>query len=214
MDFFSFSLLLLTLLAFSAVLSSILSACMEYLYRKNAHILSYPSLRRKYEHRRSYLLAPSLFICYIGISMGAASPLLLLLHGVFLTFMLFITFTDFEQYVIFDKVLLPLLLLALLFTPFLQASLSNRLLAAFAGGLLMFLLAVFTRGGIGGGDIKLIFALGFWLGTELLFSVLILGFITSGIAAILLLLTKKKNRNDAFAYGPYFALTALLLFLH
>jgi leader peptidase (prepilin peptidase)/N-methyltransferase len=128
--------------------------------------------------------------------------------------MLFITFTDFEQYVIFDKVLLPLLLLALLFTPFLQTPLINRLIAAFAGGLLMFLLAVFTRGGIGGGDIKLIFVLGFWLGTELLYSVLLLGFIAGGIAAVLLLLAKKKNRNDAFAYGPYFALAALLFFLH
>ena len=214
MNFFSFFLLLLTLLAFSAVLSSILSACMEYLYRKNAHILSYPSLRRKYEHRRSYLLTPSLFLCYIVISMGAASPLLLLLHGVFLTFMLFITFTDFEQYVIFDKVLLPLLLLALLFTPLLQAPLIDRMIAAFTGGLLMLLLAVFTHGGIGGGDIKLIFVLGFWLGTELLFSVLLLGFIAGGIAAILLLLTKKKNRTGTFAYGPYFALAALLFFLH
>jgi leader peptidase (prepilin peptidase)/N-methyltransferase len=214
MDSFSFFLLLLTLLAFSAVLSSILSAYMEYLYNKNARILSYVSLRRKYEHRRCYLLTASLFICYMGISMGAANLLLLLLHGVFLTFMLFITFTDFEQYVIFDKVLLPLLLLALLFTPFLQTPLINRLLAAFAGGLLMFLLAVFTRGGIGGGDIKLIFVLGFWLGTELLYSVLLLGFIAGGIAAVLLLLAKKKNRNDAFAYGPYFALAALLFFLH
>jgi len=146
--------------------------------------------------------------------MGAASPLLLLLHGVFLTFMLFITFTDFEQYVIFDKVLLPLLLLALLFTPLLQAPLIDRMIAAFTGGLLMLLLAVFTHGGIGGGDIKLIFVLGFWLGTELLFSVLLLGFIAGGIAAILLLLTKKKNRTGTFAYGPYFALAALLFFLH
>ena len=39
-----------------------------------------------------------------------------------------------------------------------------QLLTAIASGLILLLLAILTRGGIGGGDIKLLAALGLWPG--------------------------------------------------
>ena len=70
------------------------------------------------------------------------------------------------------------------------------------------LLAVITRGGIGGGDIKLIGVLGIWFGIDLI-DVVSYGFILGGIFAVILIALKIKQRTDFFAYGIYFSMTAL-----
>ena len=95
--------------------------------------------------------------------------------------------------------------------PLLPLPAGNHLMAAFAGGIAFLLLAILTGGGIGGGDIKLIFVLGLWLGAHKLLAVILLGFFLGGLAALLLLLTGKKKRRDFLAYGPYFAGSAILL---
>ena len=126
-------------------------------------------------------------------------------------FLVLYTFTDFEQQVIFDHMLIPFAALGLLQTIALQQPLLDHLTAAAAGGLIFLLLAILTRGGIGGGDIKLIAALGLWLGIDNLLSVSMAGLVLGGIAAFFLILTGKKKRTDYFAYGPYFILTAIVL---
>ena len=56
---------------------------------------------------------------------------------------------------------------------------------------------------------KLIAALGLWLGCMKLLNVVLIGTVSGGLAAVLMILTKKKSRGSYFAYGPYFALSAL-----
>lgn len=68
-----------------------------------------------------------------------------------------------------------------------------------------------TSEGLGGGDIKLVAVLGLWMGSEKLLTVVIISCILGGIAAIILILTKKKSRKDFFAYGPYFSLTTIFI---
>jgi len=91
--------------------------------------------------------------------------------------------------------------------------LTEHLAAALGGGLLFFLLTLLTKGAIGGGDIKLIAAMGLWLGIRPLITVITYGFIVGGLAALFLLLTKQKTRHDYFAYGPYFALSGIGILL-
>ena len=71
------------------------------------------------------------------------------------------------------------------------------------------MLALVTKNGIGGGDIKLIASLGLWFGTEKLFSIVTIGLIFGGIVAVILLIAGKKRRGDFFAYAPYFAFTSI-----
>ena len=75
------------------------------------------------------------------------------------------------------------------------------------------LFAILTRGGIGGGDIKLIGALGLWLGTEKLLLVIFLGCLLGGLFALLALLTGRKKRGEAIPYAPGFTLAALFISL-
>ena len=143
----------------------------------------------------------------------ASSPVELFFLLFASAFLLLMTATDFEQYCLFDAMMLPFaaggLLLSLIQLPFL----TDRLIAAAAGGAAFLVLAILSRGALGGGDVKLIAALGLWLGRDALLFVTMAGIVFGGLSALLLMLLRLKKRKSAFAYGPYFALTALALFM-
>ncbi|MBQ1335390.1 MAG: prepilin peptidase, partial [Selenomonadaceae bacterium] len=130
-----------------------------------------------------------------------------------LFFLLLIACTDFEQYVIFDAMLLPFALAGLAAALLLGMPVPDHLLSGFLGGLAFLVLAILTRGGIGGGDVKLIAVLGLWFGPERLLNIVLPGLLLGGLAALFLLLSKKKKRQEAFAYGPYFCLAAIFFLL-
>ena len=75
------------------------------------------------------------------------------------------------------------------------------------------IIAILSRGALGGGDIKLIACLGLWMGTKTLFFIGMFGILSGGISALIMLLLGIKNRKSAFAYGPYFAIPAIALLL-
>ena len=189
------------------IFSSAGSAWIDLLYAEKKNILSFPeSVESRARFRK------------IFISFGWTIFLLPCLNfsvGEFIFFVPFIYFlllticTDFEQQVIFDKILFAFGIFGVLEIIFLGLPLLNHLLAAVAGGGFFLLMAILTRGGIGGGDIKLIFILGLWCGTEILQKILFAGFISSGFVALILFLTGMKKRGEFFAYGPYFAFSAI-----
>lgn len=133
-----------------------------------------------------------------------------LMSAIFL--LMLMTLTDFEQYMLFDVMTLLLALIGAIFS-YQNSILQENLIAAVIGGGVFLLLAIISRGAIGGGDIKLIFALGLWLGIVNLLNVIIFGAIFGGVAAILLIITKQKDCKSFFAYGPYFAITAIYFLL-
>jgi len=81
------------------------------------------------------------------------------------------------------------------------------------GGGFLLLVAIVSRGGMGGGDIKLMAALGFWIGWKYTILALLLSFIIGGILSLGLLITKVKSRGEFIPFGPFlvigFIVTAL-----
>ncbi|MGN0141220.1 MAG: prepilin peptidase [Roseburia sp.] len=76
------------------------------------------------------------------------------------------------------------------------------------------LVSVITKHGFGMGDVKLICALGFWVGTAATFYTLAFGMFYCMLTAIGLLLLHKKTMKDYIPFGPFvFAgyLTAMFL---
>lgn len=187
----------------------------EKLYREKNDILTFPHKISNQTQRRRQFLPPLLgmLFAYFLLSHTATIPDNIF-NLIFIYFLILFTITDFEQQVIFDVMQLPFALCGLAFCLVSGFPLLNHLTASLGGGVIFLVLAILTRGGIGGGDIKLIAALGLWLGTTALIDVVAFGFIAGGIAAFILLVFKHKKRTDKFAYGPYFTLAALLqLFL-
>lgn len=180
------------------------------LYNKvlESDLLSFP------EHltQRARFRKPLLFLLLmLGFSKASsfASGVLLGYLCVAIALLTLVTVTDLEQYVIFDATLLPLAVCGVCYTLYLQLSLTEHLTAGCGGGLLFFVLALLTKGAIGGGDIKLIATLGLWLGIKALITVIMYGAIAGGVVATLLLVLKKTTRKQFLAYGPYFALSAI-----
>lgn len=151
---------------------------------------------------------------------------------VFLSFLLVITFIDYDHQLILDKVLLwfsgaGVFIHILLFNwSYLLGLLEfkndfliicpvwwDMLVAALGAGGFLLLAAVLSGGGMGGGDIKLAAVLGLWLGWKLTFVAMLLAFIIGGITGALLLFLKVKGRKDYIPFGPFLAIGGFISIL-
>ena len=199
---------MLSAIILSLILTAAGSRWIDYLYKLPNAPLTFPNQIESRSKFRRPLLALLLFVNFCNFA-DVPTPLYFYLTAI-IFFLALITFTDFEQYVIFDKMLKPFALIGILAAVHLNLPLADRIIAAIAGGGIFLLISTLTKGGIGGGDVKLVFVLGLWLGTKNLLDVVLAASILGGIAAALLILSKQKNRNSYFAYGPYFTLATVI----
>jgi leader peptidase (prepilin peptidase)/N-methyltransferase len=81
-----------------------------------------------------------------------------------------------------------------------------------AGGLIVggtFLaMSIATRGGMGMGDVKLAFFVGFALGLVFGVFAMLITAIAGGIIAVLLMVTRIRDRRDPIPYAPFIAIGA------
>ncbi|OKY53163.1 hypothetical protein BSR42_09040 [Megasphaera cerevisiae] len=204
--FLSVSLLLcIPILAYGA--AGLLNHCILLGYKKSPSELEFPSRLLDSHTRRTYLFTGCL-LSYCIAWWLAASWITFAVYLFYMSILTAVVVMDFEQQLILNRFILSLTILALLATPVLPAAFLPRILAGGAGFLIFLCLAMITRGGIGGGDIKLIGALGLFLGPDRLLFTIIIGVVAGGLVSLCLLLTRKKKRTDMIAYGPYFAIAA------
>lgn len=131
----------------------------------------------------------------------------------FVSLLMIITVSDIEYMLIPDKILLffgvlfiPLRVIEPL-TPWWDAP-----LGAAAGFTLLLLIAIVSRGGMGGGDIKLYAVIGLVLGVKLtLLSFFIATFIGTA-AGVYAIYVKKKSRKDPVPFGPSIAAGTLIAY--
>ena len=202
--------LLLTLAA-----TMIGSIWINYLYPKaqKRGSLSFPDETITRAGFRKPLLFLPLLICFYKAWIQLSCPELCYILTA-IACLLYFTVTDFEQHVIMDEMLLAFAIFGFCYILHLHLPVLNHIFASLGGGLFFLILAVISKGAIGGGDIKLIATLGLWLGAAPLLSVIIYGAMAGGIAALLLLVCKKIKKNQYLAYGPYFALSAIGIMLN
>jgi leader peptidase (prepilin peptidase)/N-methyltransferase len=130
------------------------------------------------------------------------------------SFAIVITLIDVEHYLILNNVLIFLFLLGFLFHLLSQEmSLKIRVWGMLVGFTIPFFLALISRGGMGGGDIKLCTVMGFWLGFPGIFQAIFIGALIGSVIGIALLLTKVKKRKDPVPFGPFLVLGFLIVFL-
>ncbi|MBC8061258.1 MAG: prepilin peptidase [Clostridiaceae bacterium] len=116
-----------------------------------------------------------------------------------------VSFIDFQHQVIPNNMVIITLLSGILFTFLCDITIVNSLIGMFVGGGVLFLLALVPNV-MGGGDIKWMFALGSFLGTQKVMVALFLAFIFAAVISILLLVFKIKGRKDHIPFGPFLAL--------
>ena len=120
---------------------------------------------------------------------------------------------DYRFQFIFDDSLVPLVVLGLAATPYLPFSIWQRLAAAAGAFVVLAALAILGRGALGGGDVKMMAALGLWFGVNGIITTASVGFIIGGIADVIMLLFKVHGRKDFFAFGPFLIIGAVVAWL-
>lgn len=120
---------------------------------------------------------------------------------------------DYRFQFIFDDSLVPLLMVGLAATPYLPYSIWQRLAAAAGAFVALAALAILGRGALGGGDVKMMAALGLWFGVNGIITTACIGFIVGGVAAVIFLLLKIHGRKDYFAFGPFLIIGAVVAWL-
>lgn len=106
----------------------------------------------------------------------------------------------------------PLLVVA----AFIRENPGRLVVSFFCSGLLFFaflLLWAVSRGGIGGGDVRLAIVIGMylgWLGASYVLVAVLVASVLAGLVALLLLMSRRATRTTRLAFGPYLALGTLV----
>lgn len=130
-----------------------------------------------------------------------------------------ITFIDLKEMIIPDVLVLTILILSVLYKmlnyfiyniPF---NIMESVLGLLLAGGLFLLIIVLSKGGMGGGDMTLIAALGFILGIKNILLNIFLSFLLGAIISIILLATKIKTKKDPIPFGPFIILAFYIVVL-
>lgn len=139
---------------------------------------------------------------------------LCLIYSLLLSALWVVTFIDLEHQIIPDTITLPGIGIGLLAaSTVLPPGFFNSLIGLLLGGGFFYLVAVLSRGGMGGGDIKLIAMIGAFLGWQDVLMTIFIGALSGSIVGVFLMLFKGKGRKYPVPFGPFLALGAVISLL-
>lgn len=143
------------------------------------------------------------------LSLGFSFELIIAI--LFMSLLVIITVSDIAYMLIPDKVLLPFAIA--LFASRVVIPLApwwDSLLGAVVGFGVLYMIAVVSKGGMGGGDIKLFFVIGLVLGTVNTLLTLFLAALIGSVMGIIILRKTGQNRKTPIPFGPSIALAAVI----
>jgi leader peptidase (prepilin peptidase) / N-methyltransferase len=128
-----------------------------------------------------------------------------------------VTFIDLEHQIIPDGITLPGIVLGLILGPLLlrnpavpwHTGLINSLIGMVVGGGIFYLIAVLSRGGMGGGDIKLIAMIGAFLGWKAVLLTIFVGSLFGAVVGLWLMVFKGMKRKTPIPFGPFLVAGAM-----
>jgi leader peptidase (prepilin peptidase) / N-methyltransferase len=121
--------------------------------------------------------------------------------------------SDLLYYIISDKVLMFFSIWFIMLLLLLEyRSWVDTLGGALLGFFFLFLVAVISKGSVGGGDIKLMGVLGLVLGFQGAYLALVVAAISGAVVGTIGLVMRKYTRKTAIPFGPYLALGAIVAY--
>ncbi|MFA5927677.1 MAG: prepilin peptidase [Candidatus Margulisiibacteriota bacterium] len=144
------------------------------------------------------------------------TPLAIATSIFFLCSLLVIFFTDLEHFIVPDQIVLPGVLIGLIIA-LLNNDLANAAWGAVLGAGFFWLIAkigerIYKKEVMGYGDIKLSAMLGAFFGWQDLVIALYLSFIIGSVAGVLLIVTRRKKKDDYIPFAPSLILGAVAVF--
>lgn len=135
---------------------------------------------------------------------GIMDYLRLLLVVVFIGILIAISIVDIKTMEIPNGFVISVLICGIIsIGVFPEIGIPDRIIGFFCVSLPLTIITLAVPGAFGGGDIKLMAAVGVFLGWRMNLVSLLLGILFGGLYGIYLLAGKKKDRKDHFAFGPF-----------
>ncbi|MDD4642890.1 MAG: prepilin peptidase [Erysipelotrichaceae bacterium] len=134
--------------------------------------------------------------------------------GIILTMILIcVAMIDIDTMEIYDRFHLVIFFLAFVNLFLTSLPLLDHLIGMVVISIPFYIIAYLT-GGIGGGDIKLMFVTGLLLGYKATLVAFFIAVIIGGTVAIYLLISKQKERGSKLAFGPFLCIGIYFAFLY
>ena len=130
-----------------------------------------------------------------------------IINVIYIAILLCVAWQDYKTRIIRNKfhiIIFSLAIVQMLLIS--EYRITDRLIGMLAVSVPMLLLTLLIPGGFGGGDIKLMAASGFFLGTRSVLCAMILAIIAGSVYGIIMLKNRKRDRKDQFAFGPFLAI--------
>lgn len=157
---------------------------------------------------------------YLLLPVGTAGMVRLVFWLVALTMLLILAVYDAKWMILPDKVVLPLIGVALLYSCAMAVvmrspqMLAGPVLAGVLASGSFLALVMFSRGrAMGGGDIKLALAMGLLLGLKGTALAMLVAFNTAAVVGVGLILLRRRGRKDQIPFGPFLVAGTVVAFL-
>ncbi|MGB7606077.1 MAG: prepilin peptidase [Lutisporaceae bacterium] len=136
-------------------------------------------------------------------------------YAVLTSLLVIITLIDLKTQEIPDELIIFGLITGLLLNLYdIKLNMLQGIMGFLLGGGTFLIIAMVTRGAMGGGDIKLMAVLGLFLGWKMVILVALLSFLLGAIISLVLIIAKIKGRKDYIPFGPFIATAALITIFH
>ena len=127
-----------------------------------------------------------------------------IINVIYVIILLCVAWQDYKTRIIRNKFHIAIFSLAIVQMLLIsEYRITDRLIGMLAVSVPMLLLTLLIPGGFGGGDIKLMAASGFFLGTSSILCAMNLAIISGSVYGIIMLKNRKRDRKDQFAFGPF-----------
>lgn len=129
--------------------------------------------------------------------------------------LIYIAIKDITSFIISNKILCVLLVLALIRQVLSVNSINDMKFLLLCSVVLLVIFSVLYYGiknFMGGGDVKLIFVLSIWLGYPQIIIALYIAFIFGGAFAVMYLLIKQRKCTAKIAFAPFLVVGAVVSF--
>src|SRR5574344_250770 len=123
---------------------------------------------------------------------------------------------DFKYQLIPDETDIVIILCGVINLIFNLSNWWNFLLGAVIGGAIFYFLnllalLIFKKEGMGFGDVKLMASLGFLFGIKNILVITLVSFIIGSIIGIIIMIIKRKEKEEYIAFGPFIVISSLSL---
>jgi len=136
------------------------------------------------------------------------------LVAILVSVLIAITFIDLKHQIIPDELVIIIFVCGIISIFLSGRSPWEHIIGFFAVSLFLLLVAFLSKGGMGGGDIKLMAVAGLFLGWKLILLSLMIASVVGSVVSIGLLILKKVDRKSMVPFGPFLSIGIVISVLY